>query len=382
MRLAQFISRNSDRISKEWEKFAATRLPAATTMSLQERRDHIEAILRDITADLAMPQTREQQTEKSKGETDTKEGERSAAKSHGSARAESGYSADQMVSEFRALRACVVRLWVDEMGQCDRRSFDDLTRFHEAIDQALAESVRSFTENVDHAKELFLGVLGHDLRTPLAAMMMGATVMMTEEGADWPHAKTASRILNSGTRMENIIRDLLDFTRGRLGGGIPITRDEMDLDALLRQNIDELAASHGRCRISMSSPGAVIGTWDRARLGQVMANLIGNACQHGAAGELIEVTLAVDGDAAVVAIHNKGAMIAPQHLKTIFEPFRRLGADKPPDRRSTSVGLGLYIAKAIVSAHHGTIAVSSTSDGTTFTVRLPRHAPDLPRAAG
>lgn len=224
---------------------------------------------------------------------------------------------------------------------------------------------------MDHAKELFLGILGHDLRTPLAAVMMGATMMLTQEGADWSHARTASRILSSGTRMEDIIRDLLDFTRGRLGGGIPVTREEMDLDALLRQNIDELSDLHHRCSITFASSVPVIGRWDRARLGQVMANLIGNACQHGAAGEAVTVALRLENDTAVVSIHNKGTRIPPQYLKNVFEPFRRLGADKTANRASNSVGLGLYIAKAIVTAHHGTIDLASNKDGTTFTVRLP-----------
>lgn len=179
--------------------------------------------------------------------------------------------------------------------------------------------------------------------------------------------------------MEEMIRNLLDFTRGRLGGGIPVTRDEMDLEALLRQSIDELAAVHDGCSIKLASRGPVGGTWDRARLGQVMSNLIGNACQHGAAGEPIDVSLTVDGDTAVVAIANKGTMIEPQQLDTIFEPFRRL--EQSDRARSSSIGLGLYIVKAIVTAHQGTIAVQSSPQATTFTVRLPRNPPDSPRSA-
>ena len=157
MRLAHFISKNTERISEEWERFAATRVPAATAMSLAERRDHIEAILRRITQDLATPQSANEQADKSKGMSDAEEGVTTAAKSHGVARAESGYTADQMVSEFRALRACVVRLWVDEMKLCDLDTVEELTRFNEAIDQALAESVRSFTKMWITRKSCFSG---------------------------------------------------------------------------------------------------------------------------------------------------------------------------------------------------------------------------------
>jgi signal transduction histidine kinase len=374
MSLAQFIAKSSKRIADEWVKFAATCMPAASSMNLNERRDHIEAILRRITEDLAQPQTSRQQAEKAKGNADAEPSEETGAKSHGSARAESGYSPDQMFSEFRALRACVLRLWLEEQDRFDRAAFDEITRFDEAVDQALAESVLSFSADVEKAKDLFLGVLGHDLRTPLAAVMIGATLMMTREAADWAHAKTAARILRSGTRMDEIIRDLLDFTRGRLGGGIPVSRHEMDLDALLRQCVDELGGAHHRCPITLASPGPSIGSWDRARLGQVLTNLIVNACQHGVEGAPIEVTLGGDDASASVAIHNQGKMIAPSHLNTIFEPFRRLGANRATDAASSSIGLGLYIAKTIVAGHHGTIAVASTTGGTTFTVRLPRHA--------
>ena len=322
MTLAQFISENVDRISLEWEKFAATRLPAASTMTAAERRDHVRAILQRITEDIATPETAREQSEKAKGNADAGGADRTAAQSHGAGRAESGFTADQMVSEFRALRASVIGLWLEQLDRCDRTAFDEMTRFHEAIDQALAESVRSFTRNVDHAKELFLGVLGHDLRTPLGAIMMGATVLLTQEQPDWAHARTAQRILSSGERMDEIIRDLLDFTRGRLGSGIPVDRADMNLDELLRGSIDELAAAHPGCRIVLVSPGSVHGEWDRARLEQVIANLIGNACQHGAQGEPVEVTLTADHEAAVVEIHNQGPMIEPRDLNAIFEPFR------------------------------------------------------------
>jgi signal transduction histidine kinase len=157
---------------------------------------------------------------------------------------------------------------------------------------------------VDHAKDLFLSVLGHDLRTPLGAVMMGAMLLLTEERSDWAHARTAQRILTSGERMDEIIRDLLDFTRGRLGSGIPLDRADTDLEELLRSSIDELTTAHTRCQIALT-PGPVHGDWDRARLEQVTANLIGNACQHGAQGEPVEVRLTTDRDTAVVAIHNK-----------------------------------------------------------------------------
>lgn len=371
MRLAQFISASSNRIIAEWEKFAATRLPAASSMTAEQQRDHIAQMLRRIMKDLDTAQTDLEQAEKSKGKSDATSKEVTAATSHGSERAGSGYTPEQMISEFRALRASVLRLWLEEVDHFDRAMFDEATRFNEAVDQALAESLRSYTLEVDHAKDLLLGVLGHDLRSPLGAIILGATMLLTESGPDWPHAKTASRILNSGSRMEAIVRDLLDFTRGKLGGGIPVVRAEMDLEPLLQQSVDEIGAFHPRCTIELESPGPVVGVWDRDRLGQVLANLIGNACQHGGDGLKVHVTLGADEEAATIAVRNGGATIPAEFLADIFEPFRRLAPTTT--RKSDSVGLGLYIVKALVTAHEGTIAVTSSEGSTTFSVRLPRR---------
>jgi signal transduction histidine kinase len=223
---------------------------------------------------------------------------------------------------------------------------------------------------------MFLGVLGHDLRNPLGAIMMSATVMMTQEGPDWAHLKTVSRILRSGTRMNEIIGDLLDFTRTRLGGGIPIAREDMDLETVCRQAVDEITAFHPGCVVRFEASGLLVGQWDKGRITQALSNLVGNAYQHGAENSPIAVTVRGETDQVVLSVHNQGTIIAEDHLLDIFNPFRQLapGRTKSPD--STSLGLGLYIVQAIVTAHGGTITVESTEAGTTFTVRLPREASD------
>lgn len=372
--IAQFITANSEPIISEWEAFARSEMPGR---DVDQLRDHIVGMLAAIARDLCTPQTKHEQTEKSKGNDDAHVDSNTAANAHGTDRAASGYTPVQMVSEFRALRASVLRLWSKGRTEFDRTSLEEVTRFNEAIDQLLAESITRYAQDVDRSKELFLGVLGHDLRNPLGAIMMAAAVMLTQEGPDWPHADTVSRIIRSGTRMNKIIGDLLDFTRTRLGAGIPVVREDMDMETVCRQALDEIIAFHPGYVVNFEASGPLRGQWDKGRIGQAVSNLVGNAYQHGAENVPVEVTLRGEQDRVVLAVRNQGPVIAAGDLQEIFNPFRQLESGRATQKSKdpTSLGLGLYIVQAIVTAHQGTIDVESTESGTTFTVRLPRRVP-------
>jgi signal transduction histidine kinase len=375
MRLAQFITASSNRIISEWEDFARLHLTAASKMDLTQRRDHVEGMLKSIASDLDTPQTKREQASKSKGQDDANVRSDTAANAHGTDRAATGFSPVDLVSEFRALRASVLRLWSEAQSQFSRENLEEVTRFNEAIDQLLVESMTRYARDVEHSKDLFLGVLGHDLRNPLGAIMMSATVMMTKEGPDWPHLNTAARILNAGTRMDRLIGDLVDFTRTRLGTGIPVVRAEMDMETICRQTVDEITAFHPRCVVNFKATGELHGTWDSGRIGQALSNLCGNAFQHGAENAPIDVGLRGEAHQVVLTVHNNGHRIPKSQLHDIFEPFKQLEPGSTKAKDSRSVGLGLFIVQAIVTAHEGTIEVESSERGTTFTVRLPRSAP-------
>jgi hypothetical protein len=372
MRLAQFITSASTQIISEWEQYARTCLPAAAAMDLHQRRDHLEAMLKTIARDLETPQTRVEQAEKSKGLDDSDVGTDTAANAHGTDRAATGYTPMQMVGEFRALRASILRLWSEAQGDFTRANLDEVTRFNEAVDQLLAESIAQYAQDVGRSKDLFIGVLGHDLRNPLGAIMMSTALMMTDEGPDWPHQKAAARIVNSCTRMEEMIRDLLDFTRTRLGSGIPVVREPMDMGMVCRQAVDEIAAFHPDGIVRLETSGDLRGEWDHGRIAQVLSNLVGNAYQHGAEDVPVGIQLRGEPDHVVLTVHNEGTPIATHHLGDIFDPFRQIAPADGKARDLNSVGLGLYIAQSIVHAHGGTIDVESTDQGTTFTARFPR----------
>src|SRR3954469_2451149 len=261
MRLADFIAANLEPILAEWETFARTHIPAGEAMDVEGLRDHAAAILNTVARDLRHPQTERERGEKSMGEVEPRPGAAdTAAQTHGTLRAEAGFTLGQMVSEFRALRASVIRLWRAAAGPLDDTAFEDLTRFNEAIDQALAESVSRYARDLEHSKEMFLAILGHDIRTPLGAVMMSATGLLLSQDLGQPQQAAASRILTSGTRIKGMVNDLLDFTRTRLGAGIPLEYAEMDLAEVGRQVVEEVAAYHPDRVLRFEATGPVRGS--------------------------------------------------------------------------------------------------------------------------
>src|SRR5579859_583319 len=179
LRLADFMATNIESILAEWVAFAATCSPAGATMNLAGLRDHALGMLTTIIADLRTPQSNAEQAEKSKGNAKRdEEGANTQAEEHGAGRADRGFTLGEMVSEYRALRASVIRLWAKANGRLTGADLDDLTRFHEAIDQALAESTARYAQDVDQSKEMFVAILGHDLRTPLGAVITSSQFML------------------------------------------------------------------------------------------------------------------------------------------------------------------------------------------------------------
>jgi signal transduction histidine kinase len=376
-RLPDFILANRAAILAEWAAFAKSCSPATASMGIVALSDHASEMLTVIAEDLKTPQGAHAQAEKSKGHAKIEEGsERTAAERHGTGRAESGFTIDQMVAEYRALRASVIRLWIKEAGEVRSTDLEDLTRFNEAIDQSLAESVIRFTQDLDESKEMFLAILGHDLRTPIGAVMTSAKFMLDTHELVEPHLTLTTRIVSASTRMNHMVGALLDFTRSRLGGGIPITPAPMNMGKVVHDVVDEISAAHPDRTITVDARGALKGQWDCARMSQVVSNLVGNALEHGDDRGVVTVGVRGDDGEAVLTVHNRGRAIPEDELDGIFGAMKQqdkaLRARRGP---SANLGLGLYIVDQIVQAHKATISVESTDEaGTTFTVRLPRSA--------
>lgn len=375
LRLSEFINEQREPILAEWETFARRLGPITESMDIEALRDHASEMLTVIAADLDTPQTDREQHQKAVGHApDDASDPKTAAEAHGADRAERGFSIDQMVSEYRALRASVIRLWTDSCGTLTASDVTDMTRFNEAIDQALAESVVRYTEDLDESREMFIAILGHDLRTPLGAIITSSTFMLETKELVEPHLTLTSRIAGSSRRMERMIRDLLDLTRSRLGGGIPIERGWMNAETVVRDVVSELAGGRAERTVKVEVSGDLRGRWDEGRLTQVMANLIGNALEHGAQDAPVSVSVRGLKPELIIQVHNHGVPIAPSMMPRLFDPMKRRqtrGGRAPG--ASSHLGLGLYIAERIISAHGGTIGVaSSATAGTIFTIHLPR----------
>lgn len=375
MKLSTFIISNLEEILIEWDRFART-LEPQVLLSKKEIRDHAAQILRAIALDIDTYQSSKQQQEKSQGlapDTDAVSG----ASIHGTARQTDGFTLLQLTAEFRALRATVQRLWFALGNELTADHSADLIRFNEAIDQALAESVVTYVEQAARAKDTFLAILGHDLRSPLATMSMSGS-LLSQPGITLEYVATvAPRIKRSASVMNSMVNDLLEYARAELGGEMPMSFADIDMADICRSAIADASSVHPNCSFVFDVTAPVIGCFDQVRLQQVFTNLLNNAAQYRGDVMPVTMTLTSNNESATVSIQNSGALIPKEAIDAIFDPMVQLAiTPDQTERASTSLGLGLYIAKKITHAHDGSISVESRDPhGTTFTVVIPRVRP-------
>jgi len=263
--------------------------------------------------------------------------------------------ADTMVGDQREANAQMVRATIRAQ---------DLAIEADAAKQRAEASERELRA-VAEFRELFIGIVGHDLRNPLGAIDIFATTLLRRGKLDAPDAELAARIIRSSQRIFRMITELLDLTHARLGDGLPIDPRLIDLRELCRNVVDGFDAP-----IELEVEGDVTGTWDPDRLAQLFSNLVRNAIEHAAPGTAVIFRAHADAADVVVEISNRGDPIPADVLPLIFEPFIRA---KRRERSATgNLGLGLYIAKQIVLSHGGTLDARSADGTTSFVTRLPR----------
>jgi signal transduction histidine kinase len=371
MRLADFISQELEPILERWEAFAATLVPAAANMESLALRDHAQQILLAVATDLRSPQTKEAQREKSLGHGPVPVGApETAAQTHAVLRARAGFNINQLAAEYRALRASVLRLWTDDCAP-GVPDVVDVIRFDEAIDQALVESIAFFAAQAEQNRNLLLGMLGHDMRSPLQAIQATATYLEVLNAGDRV-SEAAGRLIRSGARMQALLDDMTDFNRTKLGLGINVAAEGVDLAEVLGDELDELRAVHPDRQIELQVSGNLQGAWDGRRLQQLLGNLVLNAVKYGAQDTPVRVVVTGDATQVRIEVKNSGAAIEHATLARMFDPLTR-GPDHPgkPDM-SGNLGLGLYIASEIAKAHRGVIEARSDETETSFSVSLPR----------
>ncbi len=373
MKLSRFIIDRIEDILADWDAFAKTLQHSGKEMSHNDLRDHAKQILQAIAADIDTAENAEQKVKKSQGLVPVAAEGRSAAAAHGTLRHNSGFTLVQVISEFRAIRASVLRLWLLHITHVTEATSNDMVRFNESIDQALAESAITFSDQTSRARETFLAILGHDLRSPLATMTMAGDYLTKPELGTEGTLKIGARVKRSTATMNTMVNDLLEYARTQLGGTMPITPQLSDMKKICQAALDDASAGHPDCAFELDASGELLGYFDGARLQQVFSNLLNNAAQYCAKEHPVAIHVRGELDSVIVQVRNIGPAIPAESLQAIFDSMIQLSTEGRKDRPSTSMGLGLFIAREITVAHGGTItAESSETSGTVFTIRLPR----------
>ncbi|WP_440089681.1 sensor histidine kinase [Pseudomonas fragariae (ex Marin et al. 2024)] len=385
MRLHEFILQHIEQILSAWEGFARsieTPMPSMDSIGL---RNHAGHILATIAEHMQTTQSERQQIAKSRGHGPVT-GNDASSRTHAMTRFTAGFTMDQMVSEYRALRSSVLRLWLADRRADHEHDVQDMIRFNEAVDQALVESIATYGEVVESTRKRVLGVLGHDLRSPLGAVLMASDLLRKSDGVSGKDRKLADQISESVRRANQMVADLLDLARCNLGNGIPIYRENVDLSYLSAAVVEEARTGFPDAQIVMNVSEGVTGRYDPSRMEQVFTNLIVNAIRHGDSQKPVCVTLSQDDDWSVFIVQNRGELIPSHVLPYLFDPQARYSSNITTKKGSSAgLGLGLFIAEEIVTAHGGRIEVVSTIEqGTIFKVLLPitsPHSSDVARPA-
>ena len=299
-------------------------------------------------------------------------------------RAMAGDQGGRYQDEYRlAARSSSDPMWIESRGQLRFDPNGKPLRLHGTVlDVSERKAAEIVVQQRGEFERQLIGIVSHDLRNPITAIVLGAAALLRlDEGLDEQQTKIVARVRNASERAARMVRDLLDFTRARLGGGIPIERQPMALHDTTREVLEEVEAAHPGRALGLRCSGDTTGQWDRDRIAQVVQNLVTNALTYGLHDSAVSVVVTGSEDVVVLSVHNEGPAISPSRLESIFLPLER--ATNAMNKADRSIGLGLYIVKQVVDAHGGKMTVESTADsGTTFSVHLPRGTISVDVTAG
>ncbi|MGE1153879.1 sensor histidine kinase [Pseudomonas kitaguniensis] len=374
MRLDEFINRCIEDILLEWESIACTVKVSTVASDFDLFRRQTKNLLATIAQQIKTGKIGCHKTAKP-FEHDANNDTESPAHTYGMARHLAGVSMDQMISEYRDLRSCILTLWLSSDRVTDDNDIWDIIHFNNAIDEAIIVSISTYEQVVESARGRALGVLGHDLRSPLCAILMAGDLLCQNHSLAKRDIRLASQISASARRANQMVNDLIDLARCNLGFGIPINLkvEQSNFSILIAALVEELSIGFPQSHIVLDVSLAGQGMCDPARIEQVFTNLICNAILHGDSEQPINVELSQNEHYTIFSVKNRGEPISPGLLPNIFEPQAWYSGNLEARRSSSSgLGLGLVIAAEIVKAHGGKIEVVSTVErGTIFTVFLP-----------
>ncbi len=370
VRLADFIRTNADRLILDWEDFAA-QLKNESALPRRLLRDHVTAILKSLVEELEdAARSNISSTIAGQPGSGASEPIERVAAVHVNLRIDSGFDLAQIVAEYQALRAWIIQRWRENDPEGFRAGAAEIAVLLGAIDRGIAKTIPIYEEREIKYRDLFLGMLGHDLRNPLNAIALSADSLMMAADLSEKEHEYVMRMIRSTRRISRMINDISDLARGRLGVPMQLSRTRISLMKLAHEIADEVQHAIPSSVVTLDAPTSDIsGNWDAERLRQLISNLLTNAVENGA-GKPVRLIVAGTESDATLEFHNDGPPIPAELLSTMFDPLVR---GKGPRENRRGLGLGLYIASQIISAHGGAIDVLSSEDnGTTFTVRLPR----------
>ncbi len=371
MSLPEFIETNLNTLIEDWATHADALSSRRAQLSDAELRDAARDLLVQIALNMRLDQSAAQRANKSRGaERDEDIDFDKAATMHAEARLRHGFDINEVIAEYRALRASVLRQW-QRSGQLNTASFEEMIRFNEAIDQGLTVSARRYDERAARLRELFSGALVHDLRSPLGVVMNAAELLRRDTALSAISGTAAELVHRSSIRIRRMVDDLLVFQLARLGQGLPIDCTRQDMSQLCDDAIEETRVLYPEADVTASCTGDRQGTWDGGRLSQLLANLLANAVRYGR-GRITVETFG-DGRWMTLKVTNEGDPIPADAFPTLFDPLTRASPSVDHRGLAAGAGLGLYICRCIASAHEGNLEVESTQTCTTFTLGIPQH---------
>jgi signal transduction histidine kinase len=290
------------------------------------------------------------------------------ASEHGGERARlTNYNAQAVISEYQLLRWAIFDVLRLNNVHLDN---DEVLVIHASIDDSIREAVNTFALAQAALRERFVAALTHDLRNPLAAANVAAELI--QHTSDSPKIKElADHITDNLSRIDGMIRDLLDAVVFQAGERLRLQLEEFDITHVAREACDELISIHGP-RVHLAGE-SVKGCWDREALKRAIENLIGNAIKYGAPGTPIRVRVDSQHGRMMLTVHNEGDPIPPEQMECIFQVFRRAESAKDGDKQGW--GIGLPYVRSVAESHGGSVGVDSAKGlGTTFVIDVPLDA--------
>jgi signal transduction histidine kinase len=374
MRLSTFIVAHLEPIVEEWQALVKASIAPVDRSEAAEFRECLRSVLLTIAKELSLERTRDDPdagTDSAKVDADD-----CPFAKHGAIRQRYGTAMAQLVNEFGSLRAIVLTRWYFLGARmASEWVLGQGIRFNQSVDKALLGSVNGFTGAMTAARDAYLFALAQDLRVPLSAVHVAATALARPDFGPETRQNAARRMRRALIQVDGSISDLQEYTRNRAAPGIPIDRLACDLQAVCDETVAIVQSGHPGRAIELTASGNLVAHADALRLQQALFNLVRNAIKFGDPDTPVKVTAAGEQTSVSLSVWNAGRAIPEAALDAIFEPWVRVPDESSdvPERSSTSLGLGLFIAREIVTAHGGTIAVTSTATaGTRFTIRLPR----------